>query len=73
MSSPLVTCKIAKIKNTGKKIVHDLFILFLARADDEIVVSGVSVPDKPEAHKRSFPKATVESFHTKGWTNFCLS
>jgi hypothetical protein len=35
-----------------------------------IVVSGASVQDKPEAHKRGFPKATVEGFHTKGWINF---
>jgi hypothetical protein len=45
-------------------------ILFLARADDGIVVSGASVQVKPEAHKRGFPKATVKGFHTKGWTNF---
>ncbi len=44
--------------------------MFLARADDGIVVSGACVYDKPEAHKRGFPKATVEGFHTKGWTIF---
>jgi hypothetical protein len=44
--------------------------LFLVRADDGIVVSGASVQDKPESRKRSFPKATVEGFHTKGWTIF---
>ncbi len=44
--------------------------MFLVRADDGIVVSGASVQDKPEAHERGFPKATVEGFHSKGWTIF---
>ncbi len=41
-------------------------ILFLARADDGIVVSGASVQDKPETHKRgsnsrpSFLKANLQ-------------
>jgi hypothetical protein len=45
-------------------------ILFLARADDGIVVSGASVQDKPETIKGVLQKPQWKVFIQKGGQNY---